>query len=140
MKELKYLFNWGSFFWLTLFWRCSLEFLSIIIPASWGAVFDLKIPYWLFLETKLSTLFFHFLFHFWFLGIVLLGRCFNSECPGDDFFWFILIFCSGLFVYYLFKVFFERNYLFPFERLIRLQPFLYSHVTFNFIFYLQTSI
>ena len=46
MKELKYIFNWGSFFWLNLFCGYSLRFLSIIIISSnWEAVFDLDILY-----------------------------------------------------------------------------------------------
>ena len=88
MKELKYLFNWGSSFWLILFWRCSLKFLSIIIvPVSWGAVFDLEISSWLLTDIKLSTLFFHFVFHFWFLVTVLPGiPLINSlQCLGNYF-------------------------------------------------------
>ena len=78
MKELKNSFNWGSFFRLTLVWRCSLKFL--------GAVFDLEIPSWLLLDTILSTLFFHFVFYYWFLVIVLLGSPLNSsDCPGNYF-------------------------------------------------------
>ena len=61
MKELKYLY---LAFWLALFWGCFLEFLSIIIIiVSWGAVLDLVIPSWLLFDTKLSQLFFHFVFH-----------------------------------------------------------------------------
>ena len=61
MQVLKYFFNWGSSFWLTLFWICSLEFLSIIIDsANWGSVFNLEIPFWLLLDTMLSNLFCHF--------------------------------------------------------------------------------
>ena len=87
MKELKNSFNWGSFFWLTLFWGCPLKFLSIlIILVSWGAVFDLEIPSWLLLDTKLSNLFFHFVFHYWVLVIVLLGSPLNSsDGPGNYF-------------------------------------------------------
>ena len=81
-------FNWGSSFWLTLFSGCSLEFLSIIImhAVSWGAVFDLEIPSWLLLDTKLVPFFLHFVFHFWFLVIVLLGSLIDTECPGY-YFW-----------------------------------------------------
>ena len=51
-------------FWLALFWGCFLEFLSIIIIlVSWGAVLDLVIPSWSLFDTKLSRLFFHFVFH-----------------------------------------------------------------------------
>ena len=54
LNEGSEIFNWGSSFWLTLFWGCSLELLSIIIiPVSWGAVFDLEVPSWLLLDTKL---------------------------------------------------------------------------------------
>ena len=64
VKELKYLIIWDSSFWSTSLWGCSLEFLSIIIviivSANWRVVFDLKIPSWLFLDTKLNTLFFQF--------------------------------------------------------------------------------
>ena len=65
-----------------------MEFLLIIIiiTVSWGTVFDLEITSWLLLDSKLSTLFFHFVFHFWFLVIVLLGSPFNSsDCPGNYF-------------------------------------------------------
>ena len=85
-EELKYFINWDRSFWLTLFWGCFLEFLSIIIPVSWRAVYDLEIPSWLPLDSKLSTSFFHFVFHVWYLVILMLGSPFNSECPRD-YFW-----------------------------------------------------
>ena len=45
IEELKYFFHLGSLSRLALVWGCSMEFLLIIIiPASWGAMFDLVIP------------------------------------------------------------------------------------------------
>ena len=129
VKELKYLIIWDSSFWSTSLWGCSLEFLSIIIviivSANWRVVFDLKIPSWLFLDTKLNTLFFQFalvkLRKIGFLVIMLVGRAFSADCSGYIFL-FTLIFCSCLFVSLLiFKTFVEKNYLFPFERLTSLK-------------------
>ena len=58
VKELKYLFNWGSSFWLTLFWECSMKFLSVaIVYAEWAAVFDLKIPSWILLDYYIPMLY-----------------------------------------------------------------------------------
>ena len=114
-KELKYLFNWDSSFWVTLFWGCYLKFLSVtIFSANWGAVFDLEISSWFLLDTKLSTLFFHFVlavFSHFFGWKVVQCRVFRGYS-----FWFELIFCSCLFVSLLFfkSYFFEREIIYFF--------------------------
>ena len=69
------------------------EIFLIIILVSWGAVTDLEISSSLLLDTKLGALFFHFVFHLWFLVIVLLGSPLNSSeylVSFREIFYFIL--------------------------------------------------
>ena len=52
-----FVINWCKSFWLTLFLRCSLVFLSCTtVPADWGAVFDLENSSWLLLYGKLCVI------------------------------------------------------------------------------------
>ena len=72
---VSYVLNWGSSFWLTLFWGCFLEFLSIIIiTVILGVVFDLEIPSWLLLDTKLI---FTFCFPFYIFSYCVAWKSFQ---------------------------------------------------------------
>ena len=97
MKELKYFLNWGSSFWLTLFWVCSLELLSIIIvSANWGSVFNLP------LYNNLNNLFCHFVLvqvvKNWIFSHRVGWKAFQCRVFRKYFFEFELVFCSYLFV------------------------------------------
>ena len=106
---VKCFFNWGSSFWLTSFWRCSLEFLSIITTSvNWWTVFNLEIQTWLLLYTKLSS--YLILWKIWFLVTALLWRfCLDLHIH------FAIVY---LLYFFFSKKVFKRNYLFSFERLI----------------------
>ena len=114
---VKCFFIWGSSFWLTSFWGCSLEFLSIITAsANWGIVFDLEILTWLLLHTKLI------LQKIGFLVTVLLPSFSMQRC----FFGFKRIFGLVYLLHYYFpKNVFERNYFFwNFHNLVTFSIFL----------------
>ena len=71
-------FSWGSSIRLTSFWGCYLEFLSIITAsANWRTMFDLSIPTWLLLHSKLSS--YLILWKIGFLVTVLLWRTYHAE-------------------------------------------------------------
>ena len=125
---MKYFFNWGSSFWLTSFWGCSLEFQSVITAsANWGEVFDLEIPSWFLLHTKLSevaNLFFHFVL------AEVVEKCIFSHfvalktCPCRVSRRFLLDLNLYFAVVYLFHYYLKKKksseiiYIFSFERLI----------------------
>ena len=117
-------FNWDSSFWLTSFWGCSLEFLSIITASvNWGTVFDLEIPTWLLLHTKLSSYLI-----LWKIG-VLVTVCFQCLSMQRFFFGFKRIFCSCSFVSLLYfkKYFWEKLSIsfWTFDNVVTFSIFLY---------------
>ena len=118
-----FLFHIGSSLWSFLFWGCSLEFLSAIVAcANREAVFDFEIKSWLLLNNKQKR---------YFQSLCRLESL--SRKSVQD----ILIFFLDLIFYfapvYLFHLFTKKLFIF-FLLSTSLYFFLYSHVTFKFIF------
>ena len=118
-----FLFHIGSSFWLFLFWGCSLEFLSAIVAcANREAVFDFEIKSWLLLNNKQKRYFQSF------CRLESLSRK-SVQDIFYIFFRFNILFCSCLFVSFVYK-----KIIHFFLLSTSLYFFPYSHVTFKFIF------